>query len=81
MYRCCFLNSRTVTSCLCPCIALQVIEVLLPWRLSTNEVLATQIEVFEESQGEDDANMTIPGGVDLNSHQDVFSALFTKVCM
>lgn len=53
---------------------------LSPWRLSTNEVLATQIEVFEESQAEDDENMTMPGGVDLNSHEDVFSALFTKVC-
>ncbi len=54
-------------------------EVLLPWRLSTDEALATQIEVFEESQEEDNACITMPGGIDLNAHQDVFNAIFTKV--
>ena len=52
---------------------------LSPWRLTTNEVLATQIEVFEDSQTEDDASITMPGGVDLNSHEDIFNALYTKV--
>lgn len=60
-------------------VALHLVEVLSPWRLSTDDVLATQIEVFEESQEEDNARLTMPGGLDLNSHQDVFGALFTKV--
>lgn len=60
-------------------VALHLIEVLSPWRLSTNEVLATQVDVFEESQAEDESHMTMPGGLDLNSHQDIFNALFTKV--
>ncbi len=37
------------------------------------------MEVFEESQAEDDNQMIMPGGIDLNSHQDIFNALFTKV--
>lgn len=59
--------------------ALQLVEVLSPWRLSTQEVLATQIEVFEESQEEDNALTTTPEGLDLNSHEDIFNTLFTKV--
>lgn len=54
-------------------------EVLAPWRLSTHDVLATQVEVFEESHEEDSSHMTMPGGLDLNSHEDIFNALFTKV--
>lgn len=61
------------------CAALHLLESVAQWRLSTNEVLATQIEVFEESQAEDDSQMTMPGGIDLNSHEDIFNALFTKV--
>ena len=75
--------SKNITSCvkliLFLCTALQLVEVLQPWRHSTNEVLATQIEVFEDSQVEDDSHMTMPGGIDLNSHDDVFNTLFTKV--
>ena len=47
--------------------------------MSTNEVLATQIDVFEETQAEDDSHVIMPGGVDLNSHEDIFNALFIKV--
>ena len=60
-------------------LGLQLIEVLSSWRLTTNEDLATQIEVFEDTQTEDDSYMTMPGGVDLNSHEDIFNALFSKV--
>lgn len=60
-------------------VALHLLEVLAPWKLSTNEVLATQIEVFEESQDEDNSLLTTPEGLDLNSHEDIFNSLFTKV--
>ncbi len=42
-------------------------------------MLATQIDVFEETQVEDDSHVIMPGGIDLNSHEDIFNALFVKV--
>ena len=60
-------------------VGLQLTEILMPWRHTTNEQLDTQMEVFEESRVEDNNNVIMPGGVDLNSHEDIFNALFVKV--
>ena len=56
-----------------------MLEVLSPWRHTTDENLATQIEVFQEGQAEDNDQMNMPGGVDINSHEDMFNAVFAKV--
>lgn len=60
-------------------VALELLEVLLPWRHSAEEALATQIEVFEDSHQSDLGQLDMPGGVDINSHGDVFNAVFGKV--
>lgn len=39
----------------------------------------TQVEVFEEGIQEDAGQTELPGGVDLNSHEDMFNAVFGKV--
>ena len=71
--------TKPLLYCILAPLALQLVEVLTPWRLSTQEGLATQIEVFEESQEEDNSLTTTPEGLDLNSHEDIFNTLFTKV--
>lgn len=43
------------------------------------EPLATQVEVFEEGQAEDREHLDMPGGLDINSHEDMFNAVFGKV--
>ena len=58
---------------------LQLTDVLLPWKHSTHDDLATQIDVFEESTVEDNTHLDMPGGINLNSHEDIFNALFAKV--
>ena len=44
-----------------------------------DERLATQLEVWEESQLEDQTHLEMPGGTDINSHEDMFNAVFGKV--
>ncbi|XP_064401123.1 inverted formin-2-like isoform X3 [Halichondria panicea] len=61
-------------------IALQLLEVLSPWRHTEDEGLGTQLEVFHESRSDDDDQMTMPGSVDISSHEDLFNALYAKVC-
>ena len=61
------------------CIALQLQEILTPWRHTADEALATQIDVFEESHSEDDSQLNMPGGIDINSHEDMFNAVLAKV--
>ena len=62
-------------------IALQLQEILTPWRHTADEALATQIDVFEESHSEDDSQLNMPGGIDINSHEDMFNAVLAKVAM
>ena len=59
--------------------ALQLLDVLSPWRHTTNEALAIQIQVFNEVHAEDNYHLDKPGGVDVNSHEDVFHAVLNKV--
>lgn len=45
-----------------------------------DEDLLIQCETFEEAKTEDDEELLrICDGIDMNSHQDVFSSLFNKV--
>lgn len=43
--------------------------------------LLIQLEAFREAKAEDEEELLrVFGGIDINSHQEVFSALFHKVC-
>ena len=46
---------------------------------TTNEALTVQIQVFNESLAEDSAHLDEPGGVDVNSSEDMFHAILSKV--
>ena len=59
--------------------AMQLLEVLSPMRNSAEEALATQMEVFDDSHHADLGQLEMPGGIDVNSHLDLFSAVFEKV--
>ena len=59
--------------------ALQLLDILSPWRHTTNEALAIQIQVFNEAHAEDNDHMDKPGGVDMDSYEDMFHALLNKV--
>ena len=52
---------------------------LSPWRHTTNEALAIQIQVFNEAHAEDNDHMDRPGGIDMDSYEDVFHAVLNKV--
>ncbi|CAI8013166.1 Inverted formin-2 [Geodia barretti] len=60
-------------------IAMQLLDVLAPMRSSAEEALATQIEVFEDSHHGDQAQLEMPGDVDISSHSDLFTAVFARV--
>ena len=74
-------TARSCATNLNACTALQLLEVLSPWRHTEDEGLATQLEVFHESRSDDTDEMTMPGGVDITSHEDLFNALYAKVCL
>ena len=59
--------------------AMQLLDVLAPMRSSAEEALATQIEVFEDSHHGDQAQLEMPGDVDISSHSDLFTAVFARV--
>lgn len=59
--------------------ALQFLDVLSPWRHTTNEALAIQIQVFSETHAQDNEEMRTQGGLDVNSHEDIFNAVLNKV--
>uniref|UniRef100_A0A4W5QVR6 Inverted formin 2 n=1 Tax=Hucho hucho TaxID=62062 RepID=A0A4W5QVR6_9TELE len=61
-------------------IGLQLLD-LLPKLKETDDVdLNIQCETFEDTMAEDDGEMeSVYGGIDMSSHQEVFTALFTKV--
>ena len=48
-------------------------------RNSPEEALATQMEVFDDGHHADLGQLEMPGGIDINSHLDLFSAVFGKV--
>ena len=48
-------------------------------RSSSNEILTTQIDVFEESSSTDSEELE-SGGFDLQSHEDMFRVIYEKVC-
>ena len=48
-------------------------------RHSAEDLVMTQVGVFEEGIQEDAGQTELPGGVDLNSHEDMFNAVFGKV--
>ena len=53
---------------------------LVPLRHNADEQLATQLEVFEESHSEDNSHTEMPGGINLDNHEDIFQAVYGKVC-
>lgn len=59
--------------------ALQLQEILSRWRYTADDALGTQIDVFEDSYTEDESHLSMPGGIDINSHEDMFNAVLAKV--
>ena len=62
-------------------LGLNLLDILTTFADTEDEGLQVQIEVFHESNTEDDDALTEaqPGGIDLNNHQQVFNAVFQKV--
>lgn len=60
---------------------MQLLETLSRWRHTEDEGLGTQLEVFHESYSDDTEAMSMPGGVDITSHEDMFNALYAKVTL
>ncbi|XP_069921461.1 inverted formin-2 isoform X4 [Oryctolagus cuniculus] len=61
-------------------IGLQLLDVLTRLRDLEDEDLLIQLEAFEEAKAEDEEELLrVSGGVDMNSHQEVFARLFHKV--
>eukprot|EP00118_Oscarella_pearsei_P020704 m.225838 g.225838 ORF g.225838 m.225838 type:complete len:1192 (+) comp40023_c1_seq2:2428-6003(+) len=60
-------------------IGLRLLDILSGFRNTESEDLAIQLEVFEDIRAEDDEELTLEGGISLNSHLDIFYALFYKV--
>ncbi|KAK0144004.1 Inverted formin-2 [Merluccius polli] len=61
-------------------IGLQLLDLLPRLRDTEDTDLNIQCEAFEDSLAEDEEEMMkVYGGVDMSSHQDVFTSLFTRV--
>ncbi|MGH0167902.1 UNVERIFIED_CONTAM: hypothetical protein FKN15_062097 [Acipenser sinensis] len=61
-------------------IGLQLLDLLPNLREKEDDDLLIQCETFEETMSEDEEElMRIYGGIDMSSHQEVFTALFNKV--
>ncbi|XP_037607502.1 inverted formin-2-like [Sebastes umbrosus] len=61
-------------------IGLQLLDVLPRLRETEDEDLNIQCDAFEDSLTEDEEEMErLYGGIDMSSHQHVFTSLFTKV--
>ena len=74
---CCVTHYRP--ECFLKYTALQLLDVLSLWRHTTNEALAIQIQVFNEAHAGDNALMDMPGGIDINSPEEVFNVVLNKV--
>ncbi|XP_031437161.1 inverted formin-2-like isoform X2 [Clupea harengus] len=61
-------------------IGLQILDILPKLREQEDEDLLIQCEAFEETMAEDEEELQrVFGGIDMSSHHEVFSALFTQV--
>ncbi|KAG7461247.1 hypothetical protein MATL_G00208030 [Megalops atlanticus] len=61
-------------------IGLQLLDILPKLREQEDEDLIIQCEAFEETMAEDEEELLrVYGGIDMSSHQEVFTALFNKV--
>ncbi|RXM96658.1 Inverted formin-2 [Acipenser ruthenus] len=61
-------------------IGLQLLDLLPNLREKEDDDLLIQCETFEETMSEDEEElMRIYGGIDMSSHQEVFTTLFNKV--
>ncbi|XP_055496607.1 inverted formin-2 isoform X2 [Leucoraja erinacea] len=61
-------------------IGLHLLDILPSLREKDDEDLLVQCLTFEDAKGDDDEElMQLYGGIDMNSHQEVFSTLFNKV--
>ncbi|XP_073348677.1 inverted formin-2-like [Pagrus major] len=61
-------------------IGLQLLDLLPRLRETEDEYLNIQCDAFEDSLREDEEEMErLYGGIDMSSHQQVFSSLFTKM--
>jgi hypothetical protein len=55
------------------------VSCLVCCRHSEDDDINTQIDLFDEIRQQDEEEMSVPGGIDLNSHLDMFNAVFCKV--
>ncbi|KAJ8399124.1 hypothetical protein AAFF_G00415030 [Aldrovandia affinis] len=61
-------------------IGLQLLDILPKLREQEDEDLIIQSEAFEETMAEDEEELLrVYGGIDMSSHQEVFTTLFNKV--
>ncbi|XP_053451936.1 inverted formin-2 isoform X2 [Nycticebus coucang] len=61
-------------------VGLQLLDILTRLRDLEDPDLLIQLEAFEEAKAEDEEELLrVSGGVDMNSHQEVFASLFHKV--
>lgn len=61
-------------------IGLHLLDILPSLREKDDEDLLVQCLTFEDAKGDDDEElMQLYGGIDMNSHQEVFTTLFNKV--
>ncbi|KAG5857625.1 hypothetical protein ANANG_G00021410 [Anguilla anguilla] len=61
-------------------VGLQLLDILPKLREQEDEDLIIQCEAFEETMAEDEEELLrLYGGIDMSSHQEVFTTLFNKV--
>jgi hypothetical protein len=61
-------------------IGLKLFDVMTQMRHTENDNINLQLDLFDEIRRQDEESMSLPTGVDLNSHLDMFNAVFWKVC-
>ncbi|KAI1895450.1 hypothetical protein AGOR_G00106400 [Albula goreensis] len=61
-------------------VGLQLLDILPKLREQEDEDLIIQCEAFEETMAEDEEELLrVYGGIDMSSHQEVFTTLFNKI--
>lgn len=68
----------------CPVLCCEIpsvckLSVLMLHRHSEDGDLNVQIDLFDDIRRQDDEEMSVPGGIDVDSHLDMFNAVFCKV--
>ena len=63
-------------------VALNLLDIINTMRDIDDDDVQVQCDVFYDEKQEDDEAMSMekPNGLDLNSHNEVFNAIFQKVC-